>query len=130
MSAVLVWISGSDVSVGGSGVGLWLWCGSRGLFPGSLEDLSFAGECLGVRCSGVIPSGAQAPLSVVQLPCLGRLPGAPKFRCELRALPRSLPWGPGRRGSPPALAHTRPCPCPLTDALFTFLGFGGLCGPC
>ena len=26
-----MWVSGSDVSVGGSGVGLWLWCGSLAL---------------------------------------------------------------------------------------------------
>ena len=96
---VLVWVSGS-------GVGLWFWRGSLvllwvsvALLPGGLEDCVFRWGVPGrplfwgdsLWCSGAPPCGsAPLPWGV----SLG-----PGFRCELRALPRSLPLVPGCRGS-------------------------------
>lgn len=147
--SVLVWVSAVLVDVGGSGVGLWFWCGSLVLawvsgsgmglwfccgsqwlcFLGAWRTVSFAGVCLGGRCSGVILSGAQGPLRVVQLPCLGGFPWALGLDVSSGPCLALSPWyrGAGAPGS--ALAHACPCPCPLTDAVFTFLGFSGLRGP-
>ena len=93
-SMVLVWASMVLVWVSGSGVGLWL------CFLGAWRTVCFAGMCLGVRCSGVIVSGAQTPLSVSSAPsALGGFPG-PRVPCL------ALSPGPGAGAAP------RPCPCP------------------
>ena len=133
-SMVLVWVSGSGVGlwlwwvlmvlvwalmalawasmalawVSGSGVGLWL------CFLGAWRTVCFTGMCLGVRCSGVIVSGAQTPLSVSSAPsALSGFPG-PRVPCL------ALSPGTGCRGRPTPLPLPTPAPsCPLADALLT-----------
>ena len=113
---VLVWASMVLVWVSGSGVGLW-FC-----FLGAWRTVCFAGMCLGVRCSGVIVSGAQMPLSVSSAPpALGGFPG-PRVPCL------ALSLGTGVQGLPLPLPTPAP-PCPLADALLTFWVFPACMAP-
>lgn len=102
-TVVLVWVSGS-------GVGLW-FC-----FLGAWRTVCFAGMCLGVRCSGVIVSRAQMPLSVSSAPpALGGFPG-PRVPCL------ALSPGTGVQGLPLPLPTPTP-PRPFADALLVFCVF-------
>ena len=107
-SMALAWASMALAWVSGSGVGLWL------CFLGAWRTVCFAGMCLGVRCSGVIVSGAQTPLSVSSAPsALGGFPG-PRVPCL------ALSPGTGCRGRPTPLPLPTPAPPrPLADALLT-----------
>lgn len=103
-SLTVVWVSGCAVG---------LWFG----FLGSWRTVCFAGMCLGVRCSGVIVSGAQMPLSVSSAPpALGGFPG-PRVPCLALSPGRAAPRG---AGAPPCLP---------ADALFTLWVFPACVAP-